>query len=406
MHDEFAHKPHPGPKLLLGQHKAGLAAWAVLGVSLFATTTTWWHMRSLFMAHLQDRLSLAEQEVRDTLSDRLARTAELLDHVRATANRKDTSAPLVTPASLNLFSNYPEVLRVAILEKVGAEGASGLDFRETPLFLPFEATGVPAAREIQDLWGRALLETTVGVPADVLLSAPLHWETDQHTSSVAVMLRPVAQLGGGTDTAEADSPKAWIAALIDLGQLVQQARTALLPGSEVIVYDRTEAGRALPLVASAGAAQELSETELGPSPSLFIGGRTWSVALAYTGTDPPFTGDYSLQFLLGGLAVSVLLFDIALMVDSRRSEAAAVSELMTRRLRESESRIRAVVDHAPDAIITFDAAGIISTSTPGPSASLAIRRKTYRAAESACSYLGPTTMTGTVRLWGSSIPAN
>jgi len=63
--------------------------------------------------------------------------------------------------------------------------------------------------------------------------------------------------------------------------------------------------------------------------------------------------------------MSVLLFDMALMVDSRRAEAAAVSELMTRKLRESESRIRAVVDHAPDGIVTFDGAGAIATFNPG-----------------------------------------
>jgi diguanylate cyclase (GGDEF)-like protein/PAS domain S-box-containing protein len=71
----------------------------------------------------------------------------------------------------------------------------------------------------------------------------------------------------------------------------------------------------------------------------------------YAGTNPPLTSDYSLQFLLGGLVLSALLFAIALMVDSRRAE--------------SEAWIRAFVNHAPDGIIIFDAAGAIDTFNPG-----------------------------------------
>ncbi len=76
-------------------------------------------------------------------------------------------------------------------------------------------------------------------------------------------------------------------------------------------------------------------------------------------------GDYPLQVLIGGLAVSVLLFDIALMMASTRAKALAVSELMTRRVRESEARMRAVLDYAPEGIITFDSDGVVTSSNPG-----------------------------------------
>ena len=76
-------------------------------------------------------------------------------------------------------------------------------------------------------------------------------------------------------------------------------------------------------------------------------------------------GDYPLQVLIGGLAVSVLLFDIALMMASTRAKALAVSELMTRRVRESEARMRTVLDYAPEGIITFDSEGAVTSSNPG-----------------------------------------
>ena len=84
-----------------------------------------------------------------------------------------------------------------------------------------------------------------------------------------------------------------------------------------------------------------------------------------SGSEPSLSDNYPLQVLIGGLAVSVLLFDIALMMASTRAKALAVSELMTRRVRESEARMRAVVDYAPEGIITFDSDGTVASFNPG-----------------------------------------
>ena len=65
------------------------------------------------------------------------------------------------------------------------------------------------------------------------------------------------------------------------------------------------------------------------------------------------------------MAISVLLFDIALVLSSTRERALSIAELMTRRFRESEIRMRAVIDNAPDGIVTFDSIGIVHTFNPG-----------------------------------------
>lgn len=75
--------------------------------------------------------------------------------------------------------------------------------------------------------------------------------------------------------------------------------------------------------------------------------------------------DYPTQVLLAGLAISVLLFDIALVLSSTRARALGLAELMTARHRESEARIRAVIDQAPDGIVTLDSSGRIETFNPG-----------------------------------------
>ena len=79
----------------------------------------------------------------------------------------------------------------------------------------------------------------------------------------------------------------------------------------------------------------------------------------------PFAENYPFQVVLAGLAISVLLFDIALVLSSTRARAIGIAALMTDRFRESEERIRAVIDHASDGIIAFDSGGRISTYNPG-----------------------------------------
>jgi diguanylate cyclase (GGDEF)-like protein/PAS domain S-box-containing protein len=350
----------PRPKPFADQGKASFAAWAVLGVSLLTTVTAWWIARSHFQAHIQDRLSLAERNARDTMADRLGQTAELLDSARSVAAEDLISSVPLSPSYS--ASDHPELLRVAVLEQTPAAP----HLHERLLFPYSDDAADTTLDQARSHWSRALLEATSGVQRDVFLAAPLRWKTDQGSSSAAVMLRPLIKAADPVSPGVTGHPTSWIAALIDLDLLAREAASGALPGSEAILYDSSEGGEIAPLTTGpVPASQQLSDLGARRTQSVDIGGRTWSVALIYNGTEPPITNDYALQFLLGGLAVSILLFDIALMVDSRRADAAAVSELMTRRLRESEARIRAVVDHAPDGIITFDADGNISTFNPG-----------------------------------------
>ena len=78
--------------------------------------------------------------------------------------------------------------------------------------------------------------------------------------------------------------------------------------------------------------------------------------------------DYPTQALVAGLAISVLLFDIALVLSSTRARALGLAELMAARHRESEARIRAVIDQAPDGIVTLDSSGRIETFNPSAEA--------------------------------------
>ena len=130
------------------------------------------------------------------------------------------------------------------------------------------------------------------------------------------------------------------------------------PGSpQVSLYDSDGLG----LTAMDAARSGVSKTF-----EVDFGGRTLSLVLTPAPQlAPPISQNYPAQVLLAGLAISVLLFDIALVLSSTRARALSIAELMTRRYRESEIRMRAVIDNAPDGIVTFDGVGIVHTFNPG-----------------------------------------
>ncbi len=100
-----------------------------------------------------------------------------------------------------------------------------------------------------------------------------------------------------------------------------------------------------------------------------VPGRDWLMSVdGQSGILTPLTNDYPEQVLLAGLAISVLLFDIVLVLSSTRARALGLAELMSLRFRENDVRMRAVVDNAPDAIITFDGDGKIHSCNPAAEA--------------------------------------
>jgi len=118
---------------------------------------------------------------------------------------------------------------------------------------------------------------------------------------------------------------------------------------------------------SAGGVNAGSETSGGDkfTATVRIPGRDWVMSVdVHSGISTPLTEDYPGQILLAGLAISILLFDIVLVLSSTRARALGLAELMSLRFRENDVRMRAVVDNAPDAIITFDCDGKINSCNP------------------------------------------
>lgn len=227
-----------------GQHKISWAAWAVLGVSLLATTAAWSVARSQFQAYTRDRLELAVRDARDVIAERLSQTAELLNVIRAEVETDSASAR--SASSLLPTFEHPELLRVVLLQRIPAKW----DLQERLLFPHSGEAEEATSDQLRKLWSRVRIEIAGSSPRDLRMIAPLRWETDQAGTSAAVMLRPLVEGSDPAVSGTAPAPSAWVAAVIDLDRLVQTAASGGLGGSDVILHERSQPGGSVLLAAS------------------------------------------------------------------------------------------------------------------------------------------------------------
>ncbi len=150
--------------------------------------------------------------------------------------------------------------------------------------------------------------------------------------------------------------KGWVGGIYQLDMLADAVFSSLPPGSGVEVINDQES------ILSSGAG-----TESGVATALTIAGQTWTLQAK---SSTSFT--WVTPFMLLALGLFGTLLVALLILQSRRRERSMLSLLDERRereaveaaLTETEERNRAIVDSAPDGIITTDADGRIQTMNP------------------------------------------
>jgi PAS domain S-box-containing protein len=161
--------------------------------------------------------------------------------------------------------------------------------------------------------------------------------------------------------------------LVQAFDVSELAGRALGPDSGVIGMEVREAGRTI--FKSAELQKELAR---GYRPTFTravdfeFGDRPWIIHFSdLPQFHPAAAPDQSWMILAGGVVISVLMAGLVCVLGGLRARAMVLVDQRTRALRsaleqhaESEARLRAVVDHALDAIITIDGRGIVQTFNP------------------------------------------
>lgn len=108
--------------------------------------------------------------------------------------------------------------------------------------------------------------------------------------------------------------------------------------------------------------EQASEPGFSDARVLNVQGRPWTLHISSTAAFES-TVDYARPRIVAfsGILISLLFFTLVWQLATRRAQALALATDMTRRVREREGFINALVDNAADAIITIDDKGHILT---------------------------------------------
>ncbi len=336
------------------------AAWGILAVALLATAIAGLASKIRFEAYERERIASVAQRLARELEDRVGHYAQVLS-VSASAYRvlpREGGAWEEFTRALELHESFPGFRCISlslaapdVAQVHGPQPRTAGAASPAPNGCPSDAT---TAARLTMLKSRA-------VESASLAAGTVKSTARGQPEELLALVRPVNRLSEGGQSAD----HGWIIALADPDVLFAGVADSVDGKLRFALYegDSAETGRFLFRL---GTAEETdSQSQLKIEAASF-GGSAWTVAvLPEQLTMTPFAENYPLQVVLAGLAISVLLFDIALVLSSTRARAMGIAALMTERFRESEARIRAVIDHASDGIIAFDSAGRVSTYNPG-----------------------------------------
>ena len=361
-----------------------LLHWSVLALCLAITLWLWYftseqlvqtararfEQDSAAIAHaVEERLHLYENSLRGALglfaaSDSVSRdewrryveSLELGDRypgsqgmgfsVRVPARFKKTHVQRVRAEGFRDYDIAPAMPRPEYHSIIYLEPFSGRNLRA----FGYDMFSEPVRREAMQ---RA---RDTGRPA-VSGKVQLVQETTEGIQAGFLMYLPVYRYGAATGTvAERRAAlQGFVYSAFRMDDLMKRAVGHLRPVS-LRIFDGTESTTESLLYDNGVAAA----SRLRLSQTLEFGGRPWTVEFA---ASPTFQAavDHGrpATVLVGGLAISLLLFGIALTYSRSGMRAVALARSMTEELRESQESYKAVTETASDAIVSANDKGAI-----------------------------------------------
>ncbi len=316
------------------------AAWGILAVSILATGLGWLSAKVRFDEYRVSRFESDAQELSERILGRLEQYARGLSSAGAFAAAENGSPEgwETFVLSLNLPADYPAFECLALVRpEVSPRNA----FPRVRSVGPEKCSDDATTRSLRSLADSATKQGSVGASV---------WRADGATAEhrLVLTLRPA---GSREKLYGVMSPSRLLSGLTSQDSLLEFELYAGGP----------DPVNAAPVFSSATRTGDDSDQT---TITFEFAGAEWLVVSSRARVSPAIAENYPAQILLAGLAISVLLFDIALVLSSTRSRAQGIAQLMTKRFRDSEERIRAVIDHAPDGIVTFASNGTIQTFNP------------------------------------------
>jgi len=355
--------------------RAGMwPAWIALACALTLTLLAWRYIQQDSERQLRNEFDAEVLQLRASLDSRIAaytrtlRAAAALFAASDEVTRQDWREFV---AVLRLERDYPAMQAVAFARSVSAAELAPLVAGVRRSGVPDFAVRPPGHREHYvvnvyaepyagpnvralgyDMWQDAQRRETMqkavesGEPA---ITGRLTLKVDEETNPVPafIMYLPVVKK-------ERNKLIGYVLSPFRMPVLMQDLLAKDRHGVSLAIHDGTEA-RPENLFHGDGRRAGDALPRFVRSETMMVGGRPWTLSFASRPQLEARADDVrSTQVLAGGLLTSMLLFTIAWSMGSNRDRAVGLAREMTRSLRESEARLRVLVDRAPDAIVVYD----------------------------------------------------
>lgn len=347
----------------LGAPRKNTAAWGILAVSLLTTAIAGTASKMRYQQFERDRIEAAAVRLTQELRDRIDYYAQAMTASAAVYKvlpAQENIAWREFTESLQLSEDFPgfNCLYLILASPEGANKAGGaVEIAGSITAMP---NGCPVGNPDQATLRQLEALGTRSRNSQSLEAARMRWSSEGEEREWLALVEPVSRNGDSGLEAQ----YGWVVAFADLKILFDGVDKDSEVELQFALYEGTESSPESLIFASSPSLASPEGHRV--TTNLQFGGASWVVAVAPSQpVSPPFEENYPFQVVLAGLAISVLLFDIALVLSSTRARAIGIAALMTERFRDSEERIRAVIDHASDGIIAFDSDGRISTYNPG-----------------------------------------
>jgi|GEM_PF-330246 len=338
----------------------GNAAWGILGVALLATVIAWLSARSRYYEFEVDRFHSAAERLHGEFEHQFEHQVTALRAVRGAMDvfpRMSGQQRERFLSGIGLSKDFSSFACLSLLngeDEAANESVESICLLKSDALTPLPCTACTDPQGLHSMAEAARLATMTGQPAVSILPH----RPGAESALVAMAPPPVSS--------DAGQPVPVV--IIDVASLARDLMGRQSFGLDLELFGAEKPDPAALLFRSSQGRDSAASRDEVPSIRRIVdfGGRQWMLVVSPAESmTPPITQNYPAQVLLAGLAISVLLFDIALVLSSTRSRALAIAELMTRRLRDGEVRIRAVIESAPDGIVSFDLDGVIGTFNPG-----------------------------------------
>ena len=351
-----------------------LLPWLVLAAALCITWLVWDHERQATRKELHSQFDFSLREAVSRIEQRLSGYEQMLRGVQslfATTKALDRDAFRAYVNSLQLDANFSGIQAIGVAEWVPAARRDAhvaalrqLGLRDYAIFpagardgyAPITQRALAAGSGLTELgfdpWSNPERRQAMTIARDsgmAAVSGKVRLQVDPETDARPsfIMYLPIYAQGQPRDSVAQRRAAllGWVYASVHMDEMMASLYGESPPGVALAIHDGVDLSQAMLLYRSAQMGEPRQPAVLAANEYLVVAGHTWTLSMrALDDFESRFGRDSAPLIAGAGAGLSLLLALLAWLLATGRARALRLAGEMTRELRESEQKFRAIAN--------------------------------------------------------------